>query len=138
MKSPEVVFSHWQPWNQRHTIPDINQPGVYLLAHFQEMPLGPVDPQDRGIVYIGETCDSLKRRWRFFDRAAFENGENHSGGLTHRKKFGDRQDDLYVTAFPVKDIAQKEIRNAFILYVERKLLWEYVQRWDGLPMCNKE
>lgn len=87
---PEVVFSSWVSWNDRASLGGINLPGVYLLACFDMPPRGPANRQAQGIIYIGETCsNSLRGRWRQFQRSAFEEKSDHSGGVTYRDVFGD-------------------------------------------------
>lgn len=142
MQAPPVAFSHWIPWKDRKSAPGIGFPGVYALARFPEdAPDGPADPFVNAVVYIGETCKSLKERWYQFERSAFEGKFGHSGGATYREihwteiEAGDRGNCLYVSAFPVSGI-EPAARDTFIRFVERKLLWEYYCRHNGLPECN--
>ncbi len=140
MQDPEIVFSHWVRWTERTSLKDIRFPGVYLLAHFDIVPIGPADPQAEQIIYVGETCDnSLRGRWGQFNRSAFEGKFGHSGGSTYRQTFGDQSNNLYVAAFPVKEF-DDEIRPLFIRYIERKLIWEFVQKRDKAraPTCNRK
>lgn len=138
MKEPNVKFSCWKQWNERNSLSDIDFPGVYLLAHFDNAPDGSADPQDKQIIYFGETCNnSLKGRLQQFHRSAFEGKEQHSGGITYREKFGGKGDNLYVAAFPEK-ILDKEIRSFFIRYIERKLIWEYTHKYNERSKCNRK
>ena len=109
-----------------------------MLAKFPAgAPNGQADPLAEKIVYFGETCASLKARWRQFQRSAFEDGSDHSGGETYRRLFPNQVQDLYVAARPVRT-PDSPIRRVFIRYIERKLLWEYTQRWQRPPVCNNE
>ena len=138
MQDPEIIFSHWTQWADRTSLNGIYYPGVYLLAHFYAAPAGRANPQAKEIIYIGETCNnSLTGRWRQFHRSAFEGKYGHSGGTTYRQVFSGQGDNLYVAAFPVKEL-DEEIRSFFIRYVERKLIWEFAQKWGAAPKCNRK
>jgi len=138
MQDPEIKFSHWTRWAKRTSLKGICSPGVYILAHFDVASAGRASPQAEQIVYIGETCNnSLRGRWRQFNRSAFEGKSGHSGGRTYRQVFGGQGDNLYVTAFPVEGL-DEEIRSLFIRYVERKLIWEFAQKWGTAPKCNRK
>jgi len=137
MQDPEIVFSHWVRWAERTSLKDIHSPGVYLLAHLDTVPIGPADPQAEQIIYIGETCDNLRDRWWQFNYSAFEGKFGHSGGTTYWQTFGGQGNNLHVTAFPVKEFGDK-IRPLFIRHIERKLIWEFVQKWDRAPTCNRK
>jgi hypothetical protein len=137
---PDIVFSQWTRWTERGNLDGINEPGVYILAHFTTPPSGNADPQVKEIIYIGETCErTLQIRWREFDRAAFQNRDTHAGGITYREIFGDKGDTLFVAKFPL-GAPSEEFRPflpLLIRYVERKLLLEYALKWGGAPRCNK-
>jgi hypothetical protein len=127
-------------WDSRTALPNLDSPGVYLLAHFQQPPSGPASPLDPAIVYIGETHGkNLKHRWSQFHRAAFCcKDDGHSGGISYRQRFGARIDDLYVSAFPVERDSLGIIpASYYTLYVERTLLWDYVRRHGHERLCNK-
>lgn len=109
-----------------------------MLAHFDEVPADAAKPCDQHIVYIGETCGSmLRKRWRQFNRAAFDGLFGHSGGITYRRVFNDQGTALYVAAFPIINVGEPHHSN-FIQYAERKLLWQFVQRWNVAPQCNSK
>jgi len=138
MQDPEIKFSHWTRWAKRTSLKGIRSPGVYILAHFDVASAGRASPQAEQIVYIGETCNnSLRGRWQQFNRSAFEGKFGHSGGRTYRQVFGGQGDNLYITAFPVEGL-DEEIRSLFIRYVERKLIWEFAQKWGTAPKCNRK
>ena len=144
MNLPDVVFSKWTRWTARADLDRIDLPGVYILAHFATPPPGNADPQAREVIYIGETCArTLKVRWDNFHKAAFDGGNNHSGGKKYRKDFGDNGGDLFVAAFPVDklndelcDELNNKLRPLFIRYVERKLIWEYAEKYLAAPKYN--
>ena len=137
MNLPGIVFSQWTRWTARRSLDGIDKPGVYILAHFTTPPTGNADPQAKEIIYVGETCErTFQTRWREFERAAFQNGDTHAGGITYREIFGDNGDTLFVAAFPLGALS-KELRSLFIRYVERKLILEYALKWGAAPECNK-
>ena len=129
INQPDIIFSDWILWHQRDNLSELGYPGVYLLAHFETAP-SQVDLQAQEIVYIGETSANLKQRLNQFK------ADNHSGGITYRKQYGKRFDDLYVSMFPVA--LPKDTAPFFIRYVERKLLWDYILRWGQPPSCNRK
>lgn len=134
---PPQTFTPWVPWQERGTIEGVQHSGVYALAHFEGPPQGPADPLAQQIIYLGQTCSNLRRRWRQFRRAAFEGKPGHSGGLTYRETFGDEGQRLYVAACPVQGL-QEPLRSLYIRYLKRRLLWEYALRWRDMPKCNSQ
>jgi hypothetical protein len=139
MSLPNIVFSKWTRWAARTDLGEIiNKRGVYILALFTTPPPDNANPQAGEVVYIGETCArTFEERWSDFDRAAFGNGSNHSGGKKYREKCGGNGNDLFVAAFPVEGL-NDELRPLFIRYVERKLIWEYAKEHHAAPKCNSK
>jgi len=141
-KLPEVTFSKWYRWSDRNSIEGSKNPGVYLLAKFERSPpsSGPANPLQDEIVYIGETCASLRRRWCQFNNSAFRNGKGHSGGYTYRRKMQDKGENLFVAAFPVSaDVTPQALQFSFIRFLERKLILDFVIYHENkLPSCNTE
>ncbi len=136
MESPQ--FSRWMRWDERGNYEEANSPGVYILAHLRNTPLtsAPADPVASEVIYIGETTrNTLAGRWRQFDRTAFQGKAGHSGGRSYRELVGDAGEFLFVAAWPAKQLKEPH-RLAFIKYLERELIWQYVQRWGRLPKCN--
>jgi hypothetical protein len=130
-------FSEWIPWLDRHSFEKRILPGVYILANIPEPKVGRAIPVDEIVVYIGETSRTLEDRWNNFHAAAFENGNNHSGGLTYKSIFPNKNgSDLYVAAFPVADFLNLELLPFFIRYTERKLIWKYILQNGDKPICN--
>lgn len=82
----------------------------------------------------------MKTRWYQFARSAFERKSGHSGGWSFSREFFDRQKTepswLYVAALPV--LLDEPRRSAWIRHVERQLIWEYVERFERLPVCNSK
>lgn len=44
-------------------------------------------------------------------------------------------DKLFIAALPVR--IEDPYRSAYIRYVERQLIWEYLQRFGEFPLCNQ-
>lgn len=137
-QEPRVEFTSWIPWADRYSDPGSEFAGVYALARFDAPPPSAADVLDRRVVYIGETCENTLggRLWQF-NRSAFEGKAGHSGGWTYRSRFADRGEQLYVSIFPVEKL-EEPYRSAFIRHIERKLLWDYVKRWNQRPECNSK
>jgi hypothetical protein len=133
----KIVFSEWVRWSDRKLLKGIEKPGIYLLAHFKSVPRGKAKPLSKRIIYIGESCSSLRHRWYQFERAAFEAKGGHSGGSTYRKKFGGKGTNLYVAASPVDGLGE-ELRPFFIRYAERNLIWKFVSKYSAPPKCNRK
>lgn len=138
MNLPQVIFSNWTKWMERTKISNIKKPGVYVLAHFVKPP-STVDLQAKEIIYVGETHgQTLRDRWGQFHRCAFKGKKGHSGGRTYWSLFnGGKIEQLYVAGFPVDSLSGDSC-PVFIQYLERKLILEYVVKWDRRPKCNLE
>jgi hypothetical protein len=140
MNLPE--FQSWTPWANRYAIENCQRPGVYLLGRFDTSPPGIVDPLSNCIVYIGETCSQgLENRWYQFARSAFQRKAGHSGGWTFSARFcndcvAEAPPWLHVATLPV--FLDEPHQSSYIRFVERWLIWEYVQRHGVLPICNSK
>jgi len=144
MKIPKIVFSKWIRWPDRRKIRNSNQPGVYLIAIFKNLPPKKANLLDKEIIYVGETCGNtprgrkLTKRWCDFNRSALTGKKGHSGGQRCRGICRTQFSNMYVTAFPVPISEMKEqmVRNSFIRYVERRIIWGYTYKYNRLPYCN--
>ena len=135
---PEREFSPWKKWEARDQLNGKDYAGIYVLARFSSPPTDEADPLNDHVVYIGETCEnSLSGRLYQFNRSAFFAKAGHSGGWAYRERMGTAWDGLYVTVFPIRNLAEPH-RSAFIRRMERQLLWEYVKRWGRRPLCNSK
>ena len=132
----------WVPWRSRLDVEGCDLPGVYLLGQFTNGAPPQVDAGAPEVIYVGETCDqTLAKRWYQFNRSAFLQKSGHSGGWTFAAEFCQSQivepfDWLYVAAYPV-DMDEPR-RSAHIRFVERWLLWTFVDRHNRLPRCNSK
>ena len=137
MEIPKIEFDSWFRWRERGSIENSEKHGVYMLSRSTTALHAP-DPLDENVIYFGETCNqSLKRRWTQFDLSAFHGIRGHSGGSTYRERFKDDGLELYVAAMPVL-ITDEQLRSSFIRFAERKLILEYVVKWNRLPACNQK
>ena len=124
-----IHIAEWSAWAAWDRIPA--EPGVYLIAKG--------NPGD--IIYIGKTWggDGLRGRLLDFHRSATTGQKGHAGGVTYHTRFGSAVDDLHVALHvPVAIRRDPEILYAYVLYVERRLIWEFVERVGRLPECNSE
>lgn len=125
------------------------------------------DPLSQNVVVIGQTARSLRSRWNQFHGAAFGGGSGaHSEGHRYRAKGYPRaMEELYVAAMPSSPLQWRDldsitdprvaeykkylesrasakdkgpVNGAWIRYVERKLILDYVLKWRKLPECNAE
>lgn len=136
----DMSFSPWLAWELRGQLEGATKPGVYVLGLFPGGPPRRVDLLDDRIVYVGETCgQTLQKRWWQFDRSAFQEKPGHSGGWTYRDSIGATSRGLHVSALPVSFEEQPlHHAQAYIRYIERKLIWEFVQRHHRMPTCNSK
>ncbi len=134
------LFMPWTPWVNRCDIKHCDQPGVYVLARFDGGMPAKVEPISRAVVYIGETCSqTLADRWSQFNTVVCRRKGCHSGGWTFSAKYCGSAMTLgvpwlYVAALPV--LMKEPHQSAYIRYIERWLIWDYVQAFDALPSCN--
>lgn len=129
----------WAQWSNRGSLDCMESPGVYLIARFESSPPESVNPSDKHVVYIGETCRTLRERLRAFNRAASDGVSKHSGGRRFHQVFGDdameaAQDSLFVAVIAVEQAEPHS--SAYIRYIERRLILEFVTANDRLPACN--
>jgi hypothetical protein len=113
-------------------------PGVYMLARFLRRPSLGKPALSEKVLYIGETCKTLRHRLYNFNRSAFENKFGHSGGHTYYLLAKAKKDPahLYISVMLV-DLPPVQ-SEAYIRYSERALLWAYVQKYRTLPLCNRK
>jgi hypothetical protein len=137
-----LPFRDWFPWKEMKGQLGLGDAGVYLLGNFpNELPRN-VQPIDSRVIYVGETVNqSFTKRLRQFSHTAFQRKHGHSGGWRFSELFaGNRvsspQHWLFVSILPVR--MEGPCKSAYIRYVERWILWEYVQRFNDLPCCNRK
>jgi len=129
-----IRFSKWHKWSERKNIPERHLSGVYALANFDKTP-HKVDVLDKRIIYFGETKRSFLTRWREFDYSAFQDKTGHSAGWTYKEKVKNDGNDLFVALCPIEE-NNPDLTTARRLFVERKLIFEFVKRHNKLPKIN--
>ncbi len=125
----DILLSEWVPWPERRLQPTCG--GVYIV--------GKGNPAK--VVYIGRTSGrgGLRTRLRTFNRSAATGRSGHAGGVTYHRLFGGELDDLYVRVHSAIAVdPDPKILKPYTLYVERRLIWEYIAQFGGLPACNSE
>ena len=93
------------------------------------------------IVYVGKTWggDGLRGRLLDFHRSATTGQKGHAGSVTYHKRFGSSVSDLRLAVhIPMAVRRDPEVLYTYILYVERRMIWEFVERAGLLPACNSE
>jgi hypothetical protein len=136
VKLPAAAFDKWTRWANLDQLACKAAPGVYLLA-LDVHPDEKVSTIDKRIVYIGQTCASLRQRWRQFQRAASGSEGEHSGGISFRKRCKGRSlEDLCVAPWAAPPMAPDVLRDAYIKFVERRLILDWVIKHRELPRCN--
>jgi hypothetical protein len=135
----QLPFTKWLPWSRRAHLPGTKYPGVYMIGHFATPPQGNPDPSSEEIIYIGQTTKgSLAGRWSKFDKSARTGRFGHSGGRNYHSFFAPTDlDKAYVSAIVVSNLVGDEL-GAYLLYLERMLIWAYTSKWHKLPPANKE
>jgi hypothetical protein len=124
-----IHFAEWIAATSLEEVPEAK--GVYSIAK----------GAPGKVIYIGRTWgnDGLRGRLRAFLRSAKTGLKSHAGGVTHHEKFGPSIDDLHFAVHVSRVVRDEpEILHAYLQFVERRLIWEYVEQWGRLPDCNTE
>ena len=149
MPSVQDLLDDFEPWirlSERPTLPKevLGSPGVYMLARFEQKRKQCAQKKIlKEILYIGESCSqSIDKRLKQFQRSATKGKKAHSGGLRFHKKYPPRKmppyekfpDWLYVSFLTPN--MEEPFKSTYIRFVERSLLWAYVDEHKCLPECN--
>ena len=138
MRSVLANFSAWTPWIDRSQL-ILDTAGVYMLARFDKNPPDATPSLSPSIIYIGETCgQTLAGRLLQFSRSGFLGKKGHSGGMTFASKFKCKPDVPWLFISAMRTELSEPQASAFIRYVERAVLWEYVQTHGAYPACNRK
>ncbi len=124
-----IHLSEWLDWADRSALPD--SAGVYVIAK----------GDCSNVIYIGRTWSGkgVRNRINTFNRCANDGTGKHSGGVTFHKTYGPDVSDLLVTChMPVAINPDPDILRPYIEYAERRLIWEHVEKFGQLPVCNSE
>lgn len=138
LRTPDIIFSEWYAHNDIKRIPHGELTGLYIIARFDQKPIGTADHNAKEILYIGETHgkkQSIHKRLAKFFRAARSGVGNHSGGCRFNQEMKGDLNNIYVAGYaPIVNDAN--FLNPFIFYAERRLIWEYIIKWGAIPHCN--
>lgn len=137
---PDIQFTEWYAWDDIKNIPDGDKRGVYIIARFDQKPEGHADPLDENILYIGEThgkSQSIYKRLNTFFKAAHVGDmiHKHSGGNRFNRELNGDLTNVFVSAF-TPNIQDDHYISPFILYAERRTIWQYVLKYGQIPRCN--
>jgi len=130
-------FSGWVLLHERRAMQGIRTPGVYLLALSEDQPAPYRENQD-SLIYIGETTrQTLLKRLSSFERSCTSDRPGHSGGVSFRKSFPSTLEakNLWVSILPV-NLDNAHQNHAYIKFVERALIWDYVSKNNRPPTFN--
>jgi len=123
-----VLLSPPSPWTERSALPNVAR--LYVVAKENE------------VIYVGRTWggEGLRGRIGDFHCSATTDMKGHAGGVTFFGKFGpiDPAGMSVSVHVPIVIRRDAEILNTYIQYVERRLIWEHVERHGRLPACNSE
>jgi hypothetical protein len=123
-----IHWSEWTPWADRGKVP--GDPGVHVISKSGE------------IIYIGKTwgADGLRVRLAAFHRSASSGLKGHAGGLTFNGHFIVVDESQLAVRVHVPIIVRRdaEVLYPYVQYVERRLIWEHVEKFGRLPACNSE
>ncbi|WP_226092578.1 hypothetical protein LF929_009625 [Dickeya oryzae] len=147
--SKNFKFHPWVNLTQRQDIIGKDHPGVYMIARGETAP-SDYCANNASIIYIGETTSQkLNNRIHQFVVSAFNNKPGHSGGNTFRNNEeisgGVSESMLWVSAcpIPVEPIIPMErtggiYTSAYIRYLERRQILQFVYANGRLPVCNRK
>ena len=132
-------FVPWRPFLGR--TPVSSQPGVYLLAVFENRPAVDAEPLDHNVIYIGiAEGQSTGARLQQFEQTALGK-TGHSGGFTFRTELVPLiyQNDLsQLRRFKNLYCSWREMPSESPRPLEEQLLRDYVGKWGQWPKLNKK
>ena len=134
-------FQPWMHWSERSDRLGelLHYPGVYMLARFDAPPYRRKPKICKEIIYIGEACSqTLSKRLSQFGRSCTSKKKAHSGGSTFYGKFKENKipDWLFISVLVSEN--SEPHNSAYIRFVERSLIWSFVQRYKEMPVCNRK
>lgn len=124
-----IHLSDWLDWSDRISLP--NCAGLYVISKGDR----------NNVVYVGRTWSAkgIRHRISAFHRSATTGNSGHAGGVTYNSVFGVDITDLFVRCHEPKTInPDPKILHPYIEYAERKLIWEHVEKFGELPVCNSQ
>ena len=137
-------FSKWEKWKERHNIPHLKEPGVYVIAISNKNISGKKFKLIKEIIYFGMTNSNggLKNRLQSFDNG-IKGGNGHGGAQRFYRKFKSKPPfpKLFVSISPRKREAKSNIPTVWriegeILKQECDCIANYAEKYRELPMFN--
>jgi hypothetical protein len=151
IKEPKISFGRWEPYYLRGATtsydpfvglpPEFDVSGIYLWAHFKNKRQKEANKDgnlhlNRNIVYIGKSRKITRRL----------EGSRHEKVNEYRKQFNDPSlkclyYSICYTDWTTWDFQKKNLGralNACLLYIERKLIWEFAKTYSDIPILNRE
>ena len=127
----QVHFFGPLPFDQRSQLPAL--PGVYVISR----------EKIENVIYIGETTGpnvGLRKRVQTFSEAASgDPNKKRSGGRTYHRELGPDVSKLLLRYHTPQVISEvPDIQAAYIKFVERLLIWRFVEEHGRLPLCNSK
>jgi hypothetical protein len=130
-------FTVWhqidEQWNSTWGF-EKTHPGCYVYGLYSEVPEGPADFLDEGIIYIGESRATsrnsmLGRRTDFKGTVRNQRLSPYGCGTAFKEAFGaDKIDQVYQAYLPMHPSYCKD--------VELELLAKYYEKYNRIPLCN--
>jgi hypothetical protein len=148
IREPLAIFSAWKIWTSRDTtrkssfddMPDwFDVPGVYLLARFTRKSQLAEHPLDRThlnprVIYIGQS-GRIVHRMEYHEKVRKDYVVKYADKTCKYLYFTIAHPEWHPFSPNNRDIAR--VRNAWLHYFERRLLWEYGHVHGRLPEFNK-
>ena len=151
IKEPKISFAKWEHWNMRCTTtsndpydppPYFDLSGIYVLAHFKNKMQKEANKDDKlylnpHVIYIGQS----KKITRRLEGSRHEKVRNE-----YKKHFKDDEFkylyfSICYTDWTSWDFLNKELGSVLyscLLYLERKMIWEFAKTYSRNPTLNKE
>jgi hypothetical protein len=144
---PTLTFSGWRAWALRgdtrreFDVPqEYDLPGIYLFAHSKSgaPKEGKAIYASPAVIYIGVSKQTTIR---------MQGGNHRTAVKAYREKFGDPTcKQLYFACgtldalwsnWSLDNTDDGKAKMAYLLYLERKVIWEHVKQTGRLPRLNK-
>jgi hypothetical protein len=151
INEPKIDFPRWEHWNTRGSTKqkdlldppqDFDLAGIYLFAHFKhksqrtnnwngKLHLNP------NVIYIGQSKKvTMRLEGRRHEKIKTEYKKRFDDDELAHLYFSLSYTDWTSSAFREKDVGSA--RYACLLYLERKLIWEFAKTYSKVPILNKQ
>ena len=146
-----ISFTKWIRWCLRDTTTpsdpfdppkEFDVSGIYLLAHFRNE--AQKADNKNGLLYLNPNVIYIGQSKKV--TARLEGKRHEKVRIEYQKRFDDEEmtclyfslsyTDWTSWAFREKDIGPA--RYACLLYLERKLIWEFARTYSKIPLLNRQ